>query len=73
MPLLVLALTIAFGIDGLARVVAVLCAAAPTAMQGYIVARNMGGDATLMSSLIATGHLATIITIPLMLWLAIYI
>ncbi|MGI9310757.1 MAG: AEC family transporter [bacterium] len=71
MPLLTLALTIVAGIDGLARVIAVLCAAAPTAMQGYIVARNMGGDAELMSSMIATGHLAAGITIPLMLWLAI--
>lgn len=73
MPLLTLALTIAAGIDGLARVIAVLCAAAPTAMQGYIVARNMGGDASLMSSLIATGHLAAVVTIPLMLWLAVWI
>ncbi len=73
MPLFTLALTIAFGIDGLARVIAVLCAAAPTAMQGYIVARNMGGDAELMSSLIATGHLVASITIPLMLWLAIWV
>lgn len=73
MPLFTLALTIAFGIDGLARVIAVLCAATPTAMQGYIVARNMGGDAELMSSLIATGHLAASITIPLMLWLALWV
>ncbi|MGR3984822.1 MAG: AEC family transporter [Gammaproteobacteria bacterium] len=73
MPLFTLALTIAFGIDGLARVIAVLCAAMPTAMQGYIVARNMGGDAELMSSLIATGHLAAAITIPLMLWLTAWV
>ena len=73
MPLLTLALTVAFGIDGLARVIAVLCAAAPTAMQGYIVARSMGGDAELMSSLITTGHLAAGATMPLLLWLAIWI
>lgn len=72
MPLLTLALAVAFGIDGLARTVAVLCAAAPTAMQGYIVARNMGGDAELMSSLIAIEHIAAAVTIPLMLWLAIW-
>lgn len=70
MPLLTLALTVAFGIDGVARVIAVLCAAAPTAMQGYIVARSMGGDAELMSSLITTGHLVAGVTIPLLLWLA---
>ncbi|MDD9885397.1 MAG: AEC family transporter [Gammaproteobacteria bacterium] len=73
MPLLTLALTVDFGIDGVARTVAVLCAAAPTAMQGYIVARSMGGDAELMSSLITTGHLAAGVTMPLMLWLAISI
>ncbi len=70
MPLLTLAFTVIAGIDGLARVVAVLCAAAPTAMQGYIVARNLGGDAELMSSLIVTGHLAVGVTIPLLLFLA---
>jgi len=73
MPLLTLALTVALGIDGLARAVAVLCTAAPTAMQGYIVARNMGGDAELMSSLITTGHLAAGVTMPLMLYLAIWV
>ncbi|MDD9811257.1 MAG: AEC family transporter [Gammaproteobacteria bacterium] len=73
MPLLTMALTVAFGIDGLARTVAVLCAAAPTAMQGYIVARSMGGDAELMSSLITTGHLAAGVTIPLLLWLATWV
>ena len=73
MPLLTLALTVAFGIDGVARTVAVLCAAAPTAMQGYIVARSMGGDAELMSSLITTGHLAAGATIPLLLWLAMWV
>ena len=73
MPLLTLALCIAFGIDGLARVIAVLCAAAPTAMQGYIVARNMGGDAELMSSLITVEHITAAVSIPLMLWLAIWI
>ena len=73
MPLLTLALTVAFGIDGVARVIAVLCAAAPTAMQGYIVARSMGGDAELMSSLITTGHLAAGATMPLLLWLAMWV
>lgn len=73
MPLLALTLSIALGVDGLARVIAVLCTAMPTAIQGYIVARNMGGDAELMSSLITTGHIASAITIPFMLWLAIWI
>ena len=71
MPLLALALCIAFGVDDLARTIIVLCTAAPTAMQGYIVARNMGGDAELMSSLITAGHLTAGISIPIMLWLTI--
>lgn len=70
MPLITLALCLAFGIEGLAVAVAVLCTATPTAMQGYIVARNMGGDAELMSSIIAVGHVSAVVTIPLMLMLA---
>ncbi|MDD9882927.1 MAG: hypothetical protein OXU62_00080 [Gammaproteobacteria bacterium] len=39
----------------------------------HIVARSMGGDAELMSSLITTGHLAAGVTMPLMLWLAMWV
>ena len=70
MPLITLGLCIAAGINGLPLVIAVLCTAAPTAMQGYIVARNMGGDTELMSSVITAGHLVAVVTIPLMLMLA---
>ena len=70
MPLLTLCLGLALGLDGLPLHVAVLCTAAPTAMQGFIVARSMGGDAELMASTIATGHVVSVATMPFFLMLA---
>lgn len=69
MPMLVWAGCVAAGIDGLPLLVAVICGGAPTAMQGYIVARNMGGDAELMGSLITVEHMLCILTIPLVAYL----
>ncbi len=73
MPIIVLICCIAAGIDGVAMAVAVLCGATPTAMQGYIVAKNMGGDAELMGSLIAAEHVLSVITIPLLLFLVLLV
>jgi malonate transporter and related proteins len=72
MPLVTLGFCLAFGITGLALVVAVICTAAPTAMQGLIVARNMGGDAELMSSAITVEHVLVVMTIPTMMVIAGY-
>jgi malonate transporter and related proteins len=72
MPLVTLGFCLAFGITGLALVVAVICTASPTAMQGLIVARNMGGDAELMSSAITVEHVLVVMTIPIMMVIASY-
>lgn len=57
-----------FGITGVDRAGLVLCGAAPTATAGFILARQMGGDAPLMASLVTATTLMALITMPLILW-----
>lgn len=59
----------AFGLEGTALVVLAIAAATPTATNGYILARQLGGDAPLMANLIATETVLAIITLPLILWM----
>ena len=59
-----------FGIGGTARTVAVIAAAVPTAASSFILARQMGGDATLMANLITVQVLLAVVTLPLMMWLS---
>ncbi len=68
MPVLMYYCATFFGIDGLARTVAVIAAAVPTAASSYVLARQMGGDAPLMANIITAQVLAAIITMPVILW-----
>jgi malonate transporter len=70
MPLLMFIGAWLFDIEGLARTVAVIAAAVPTASSSYVLARQMGGDAPLMANLITIQVLAAAITLPSMIWLA---
>lgn len=46
-----------------------LATAAPTASNGYILARQMGGDAPFMAALVGTTTLFSAFTIPLVIWM----
>lgn len=70
MPLLMFSGAWLLGIEGLPLVVAVLAGAVPTAASSYVLARQMGGDATLMANLITAQVLLAILTLPTMMWLA---
>ncbi len=59
-----------FGIGCTARTVAVIAGAVPTAASSFILARQMGGDATLMANLITVQVLLAVVTLPLMMWLS---
>jgi malonate transporter and related proteins len=59
----------ALGLSGVNLAVPVMCAAAPTAATAYIQARQSGGDAPLMASILTAQTLAAAVTIPLMLLL----
>lgn len=58
-----------FGLEGIPLIVLAIAASTPTATNGYIMARQLGGDASLMANLIATETTLAIITLPLILWI----
>jgi len=49
--------------------VILLCGAVPGATSSYILARQLGGDATLMASLITGSTILAVLTMPLMLYI----
>ncbi|MNI86306.1 hypothetical protein D3C73_1433920 [compost metagenome] len=49
---------------------AVLFQALPTASSSYVMARQMGGNAPLMATIIALQTVAAAVTLPLMLMLS---
>jgi hypothetical protein len=70
MPLLVVGLSILIGLDGLARTIAIITGAVPTASSAYVMARQMGGDAELMANITTVQVLLAAITLPLFIIIA---
>ena len=69
MPLIAVGLArYVFGIDGIPLTVIAIATATPTATNGYILARQLGGDAPLMANLIAAQAVLAAITMPVLLW-----
>ena len=58
-----------FNVEGLALQMVMLCASVSTAMNGYVLAREMGGDADLYASTASLQVVISMFTIPLILWL----
>ena len=69
-PLVMAGWAIWFGISGLSLSVLIICAAVPTAVNGYLFAKKMGGDAELYAATSSTQTALSFLTIPLFLWLA---
>ncbi|MFT3808447.1 MAG: AEC family transporter [Micropepsaceae bacterium] len=65
MPALMYAACRICGVEGGARVVAIVCAAVPPASSAYILARQLGGDHRLMATLVTVLTLVSVVTIPL--------
>ena len=59
-----------FGISGLPLGVLMVCAAVPTAMNGYLFAKKMGGDAELYAATSSIQTALSFFTIPVFLWFA---
>jgi predicted permease len=57
------------GIGGVALAVTILFQALPTAPSSYIMARQLGGDHKLMAAILTVQTLASVITLPVVLWL----
>ena len=67
-PLLVFGLAVLFGLGPLETLCAMLVVATPTATNGYIVARQMGGDAELYAYIMSWQLVAAVLTFPLMIY-----
>ena len=70
MPAIVIGMSWLVGLDGLARTVALIAGAVPTAASSYVMARKMGGDAELMSSIVTFQIIAAFFTLPAFIYIA---
>lgn len=70
MPAVAISLALAFGVRGENLAVVACCASVPTASNGYILARQMGGDAPLMAQIIAVQTILAALTMPVAITLA---
>jgi len=68
-PLLVFTCCMIFHVDGLALQIAMISSSVATAMNGYILARQMGGDADLYAATASLQVVLSMFTIPLILWM----
>ena len=69
-PLFVTGWSLVFGIDGVAFLACIVCAAVPTAMSAYVLARQMGGDAPLIATTVTLQTAISFVSIPLFIFLA---
>ncbi len=69
-PLVLIAIALMLGIDGQPLVWLTLCAAVPTALNGYLLARQLGGDAELYAAVTTLQTGLSFLTIPLALAVA---
>ncbi|PHQ98595.1 MAG: hypothetical protein COB39_08655 [Marinosulfonomonas sp.] len=68
-PLLAMLAGQAFGLDQMQTVCAMLVVATPTATNGYIIARQMGGDAKLYAIILNWQLVVTVVAFPVLIYL----
>ncbi|MBE0490655.1 MAG: AEC family transporter [Sulfurospirillum sp.] len=66
-PLIIYGVGLLIGIDGMMLSVAVIYGAMPTAVSGYILARELGGDVALMASIITVQTLTCMLSLFLVI------
>jgi predicted permease len=66
-PAILVALALALGVEGEPLMILALCGAVPTAMNGYLLARQMGGDAPLYAAITTLQTAFSFLTMPLVL------
>lgn len=69
-PLVLMGFALALGVRGDDLVYLALCGSVPTAMNGYLLARQLGGDAELYASVTTLQTVVSFFSIPAMLALA---
>ncbi|NQY39868.1 MAG: AEC family transporter [Henriciella sp.] len=70
LPLIAGTIAISFGLSGDVLYVILIATAVPTAVNGTILARQLGADATLAANLIAFQTIGSILSISVVLWMA---
>jgi len=71
LPLFAIGFSLVLGLTGVPLLIAVICAATPTATSSYILAKELGGDAPLAANLLAVETLLAMITMPLLYFAAV--
>lgn len=71
-PLVSVGLSLMFGLTGETLAMVTLAAAVPTAMNGYLLAKQMGGDAELYAAAATVQTVLAFITVPIVLALIAY-
>lgn len=69
-PAIGLALALAFGLRGTELVVVAITAAVPSAPNGYVLARQMGGDAPMLAEILTLQIIGAAFTLPLVVTIA---
>ncbi|WP_238122768.1 MULTISPECIES: AEC family transporter [unclassified Xanthobacter] len=69
-PVIAIALAVLFGVTGAELVVVAVAAAVPAAPGGYVLARQMGGDAPLMAEILTMQIIAAAVTLPVVVAIA---
>ena len=69
MPALVFAMTWVLGIDGLSRMAVMIYALMPVPPASYILARQLGGDATVLAAIISASTLLAIAIVPIWIFM----
>jgi len=59
-----------FGLQGENLVILALCGGVPTAMNGYLLARQLGGDAPLYATITTLQTAGSFLTLPLIVYFA---
>ncbi len=70
MPAIALGCGLLFGVTGTPLVIMVIAAAVPTAVNGYVLARAMGGDAEYYAAAATAQVMLSFVTLPVIIWLA---
>jgi malonate transporter and related proteins len=70
MPAVAVGLALLFGLSGTNLAVVVCCTAVPTSSSGYVLARQMGGDAPLLAQIITLQTIFAALTMPVVIALA---
>lgn len=69
-PIVMFGFSVLFGVTGDAFIILMISAGVPTAMNGYVLAKKMGGDAELYASIATIQTALSFFTLPLIILLA---